>query len=528
MKGKLTLQQRLAVPVILLGLITLLSNVLAVFSINNVNANAGTIVDEYMVSESNLEDIRQSMMDIHRLALSHIVAADHATMIRLVQEIKAAEAILDEKLADYEPFAEEAGQDDYRALLRAYDSFKHALVRLVCASADSRTQDAYAMANGDVARYSDAAEEHLDTMYDAVSGQARTARDRLFWVYLSSLLISAVALVLGIVLVLAAFRIIRKYVIAPIRGAMDTLRDSSERISEVVGDVRRRTDSSSGSVCVLSEVTGQLSTALAGIAGGTAAIRTSASGTQEDAAAMADECAAINGYSAEMRTRAERMEQSAQAQIETVRARIDEILSVLQGAIQQSRNVDRIGILTKDILSISSNTDLIAINASIEATRAGAAGKGFAVVAREVRQLADSCAETAGHIQEVSTVVTGAVDYLANSAQELVDYLSSAIYAQFEQSIQSGKQYKEDAAYIGQSIETFNSRVERLRAAMDEVAGSISGISESIDDAASGVSGAEQSTRSLVADMTGIAARMGTNQEIVGELQKQMEVFANL
>ena len=55
----------------LLGLITLLSNVLAVFSINNVNANAGTIVDEYMVSESNLEDIRQSMMDIHRLALSH-------------------------------------------------------------------------------------------------------------------------------------------------------------------------------------------------------------------------------------------------------------------------------------------------------------------------------------------------------------------------------------------------------------------------------------------------------------------------
>ena len=72
---------------------------LAVFSINNVHANAGRIVDSSMASEERLEDIRRSVMDIHRLALSHIVAADHATMIQLVQEIKAEEAALDEKLA---------------------------------------------------------------------------------------------------------------------------------------------------------------------------------------------------------------------------------------------------------------------------------------------------------------------------------------------------------------------------------------------------------------------------------------------
>ena len=47
------------------------------------------------------------MMYIHRLALSHIVAADHATMIRLVQEIKAEEAVLDSQLADYEGFVAE-------------------------------------------------------------------------------------------------------------------------------------------------------------------------------------------------------------------------------------------------------------------------------------------------------------------------------------------------------------------------------------------------------------------------------------
>ena len=66
MKGKLTLQQRLILPVVLLGIVTLLSNILAVFSINNVHANAGRIVDECMVSEAQLENIRRSMMDIDR------------------------------------------------------------------------------------------------------------------------------------------------------------------------------------------------------------------------------------------------------------------------------------------------------------------------------------------------------------------------------------------------------------------------------------------------------------------------------
>ncbi len=64
MKGKLTLQQRLVLPILLLGLVTLLSNLLAVFGIHNVNANAGTIADEYMASEAQLEEIRRSMMDI--------------------------------------------------------------------------------------------------------------------------------------------------------------------------------------------------------------------------------------------------------------------------------------------------------------------------------------------------------------------------------------------------------------------------------------------------------------------------------
>ena len=528
MKGKLTLQQRLILPVVLLGLVALLSNILAVFSINNVHANAGTIVDEFMVSEARLEEIRRSMMDIHRLALSHIVAEDHATMIRLVQEIKAEEAALDERLAAYESAVDEGDMDTYRALLRDYDAFKHALVHLVCASADSKTQDAYATANGDVASYGGAAEADIDALYASVSAQAEAAQGRLTAVYITSLVVSAAALLAGILLVLAAFRIIRRYVITPIRDAMGMLQDSSERISGVVGEVRRRTQTSSGSVRQLSGLTERLSAALEEIAGSVSSITASTSGTQGDAKDMAEECAAITAYSADMRGRAEEMERSAQSEMEAVRARTEEIMSVLNRAIEQSHSVSQIGILTKDILSISSSTDLIAINASIEASRAGAAGKGFAVVAQEIRKLADACAETANHIQEVSGEVTGAVDYLSGSAQELADYLGRAILAQLERSVQAGQQYREDSAYIGHSMDAFNQRTDRLRIAMDEIAGSIASISGAIDGAASGLTGAAGSTRALVDDMAGITARMDTNQEIVGELQRQMDVFANL
>ena len=90
-------------------------------------------------------------------------------------------------------------------------------------------------------------------------------------------------------------------------------------------------------------------------------------------------------------------------------AKAEEILRSLNHAIEQSKSVDQIQSLTSGILSIAQQTQLIALNASVEATNAGNAGKGFAVVAREVRDLANSSQETANRIQEINSVVTSAV-----------------------------------------------------------------------------------------------------------------------
>ena len=77
-------------------------------------------------------------MNIHKMALSHIVATDYHTMITLVGQIKEEEAALDVMLADYEDYVTPDDQMVYETLLTDYEAFKHALVELVCASANSR------------------------------------------------------------------------------------------------------------------------------------------------------------------------------------------------------------------------------------------------------------------------------------------------------------------------------------------------------------------------------------------------------
>ena len=138
MKKKLTIQQRLILPIILLGVVALISNVLSVFSINNVDSNASKIVDNYMVDSETLQNIRHTTTNIHKMALSHIVAADYNTMITIVAEIKEEEKILETYLEEYQKYVTEDEEAIYEQLLENYDSFKHALVYLVCASADSK------------------------------------------------------------------------------------------------------------------------------------------------------------------------------------------------------------------------------------------------------------------------------------------------------------------------------------------------------------------------------------------------------
>ena len=164
----------------------------------------------------------------------------------------------------------------------------------------------------------------------------------------------------------------------------------------------------------------------------------------------------------------------------------------------------------------------------MEATNAGEAGRGFAVVAGEIRNLADSSQESANQIQTVNKIVTSAVYNLTENAQNLIDYMNQSVLTEFQEFAQSGRQYKEDAAYIRRTMDEFHERTERLKDSMSGIANSIHTITKAIDEGSNGISSVAGNTKNLADDIDDIAQRMGTNKEVVEGLEKETVVFDNL
>lgn len=524
----ISLKQRLIIPIALLGIVAFLSNILSVINIHNVNANASNIADNYMDSKSRLAEICQASMNIHKMALSHIVATDYDTMITLVQQIKEEESLLDDMLAEYKKHVAGEDKKQYESLLSNYDSFKHALVHLVCASAGHKTQDAYGFANGDVASYASAMEADIDAMNVSISEQTSDARKRLSAVYFISLAVGVAAVAACVLLVFADLKLITKYVVIPVKSILKTIQDSSGRINHMTGEVLEKTQDSKGSAAGLSALAHELSATIQKVAGNVAVINENTKSVREDVHNIAEECSAITDYTVHMDARADAMQQSAQKSVEITGAKAEEILHSLNDAIEKSRRVDQIKNLTGEILAISQQTRLIALNASVEAANAGAAGKGFAVVAREVRDLANSSRETANRIQSINEGVTSAVYNLSENAQNLIDYMSRSVLTEFQAFVQSGSQYKEDAACIRRFMDEFYERTECLKSSVSGIADSIGAITKAIDEGASGITGVAGNTKNLASDMEDIAQRMGVNQEVVEQLEKETVVFDNL
>ena len=528
MKKKLNIKYRLILPIVLLGTVALISNLLAVINIKNVNDNAANIADNYMEGKNHLAQIHQAVMNIHNMALSHIVATDYNTMITLVNDIKEAERELDGMLSDYEIYISDDDRDAYNTLLSDYDSLKHSLVFLVCASAASKTQDAYAFANGEVASCNTAVENSIRTLDESISARTQQARTQLSSVYLSSIITNSLSALACIILVLITVSLILRSVVRPIASALDTLQACSGRISGVVEEVLYRTQTSGKNATDLSALAEELSATIQEVSDSASHINRNAKSVQSDSEKMADECEKITAYCGAMNARAEEMGQSAQKSLDDTTAKVREILDVLNEAIEGSHSVDQVNLLTHDILAIASTTNLIALNAAVEAARAGDAGRGFAVVADEIRQLAASSSETANHIQKVNNTVTHAVYNLSENAQNLVTYIEESILKEFLAFVASGQQYQNDAAYIRQTMDSFNASTRGLKRSMTEIVGAIETITTAIDEGAAGISGVADSTQRLVNDMTEITRRMDTNHKVASELEKETITFANL
>ena len=200
-KRQSSIKIMVVVPMLILGIVSVISNIMAIRNIKNVNANASNIVDHYMAGTDKLSEIQKSVQNIHKMALTHILAMDFDTMIHVVEGIKEGEEELDGKLAEFQTFS---GQP-MNELMDTYAQFKQTILYLVAMSANRKTTEAYAVANGDLEKYGSSILNILQQMMDKLTDQSAQARVRLGEVYQTSLAENIGTIIVSLLALTVAF-----------------------------------------------------------------------------------------------------------------------------------------------------------------------------------------------------------------------------------------------------------------------------------------------------------------------------------
>ncbi|MBO4913018.1 MAG: methyl-accepting chemotaxis protein [Butyrivibrio sp.] len=575
MKKKASIRVMIMVPVLLLGFVSIFSNIMSLTNLRKVNKTASTIADDYMAAINQLDTIGQTSKNIHTLALSHIVATDFETMTSVITDIEAEEAVLDQTMSDYEKYVTSDSSASYDKMLTDYQSFTDAVKVLLAQSAAQKTKDAYATANGLVADSSKQLSTDINDIIVAFRNSSDAARQDLGTSYMIARLSGFVVIVISVLAVIIALYIVLRHVVSPVIkaeaelneiiesinrregdltkritvqsndeiGALSsginsfiehlqkifmTITNNSSAMDKVVSDVLGSVQASNSSAADLSALTEELSATMQEVSNSAGTINKNTEAVRAEVDEMADKSREINEYSKLMKEHADMMEQSARANMSETNAKVDNILASLNQAIADSQSVDQVNSLTDQIMSIATQTNLLSLNASIEAARAGAAGKGFAVVAGEIGALAENSKKTAGNIQEINSVVVNAAHNLSNSANELVDYMQNSILPEFAKFVEDGAKYRENANYIESVMTDFSNKTEGFKSSFNDIAASINSITASIEEGFRGVSSAAESTQTLVADMDNISKRMDENSRIAGELDDETAIFSKI
>lgn len=207
---------------------------------------------------------------------------------------------------------------------------------------------------------------------------------------------------------------------------------------------------------------------------------------------------------------------------------INEIKNTLEQSIENSKEAAQIQSLTENILQIASQTNLLSLNASIEAAHAGEAGKGFSVVAAQISELAESSRTIAKNIQEISTLVTESVTGLSSNSKKLLEFVNNDVLTDYDKFVAISDNYYNDAVNVNNILEEFTNGTSALKTTMSEMNHGINDISTTIEESANGTNDISSRIRNIASSVEAIKSQTAENQSIGNEQKKNVEVFKNI
>jgi len=230
-------------------------------------------------------------------------------------------------------------------------------------------------------------------------------------------------------------------------------------------------------------------------------------------------------YTTKINNKAQEIKANAETEQLDAKAKSKEMAMRAGEAMERSKAAGEIEILTGNILEIAEETNLLALNASIEAARAGDAGQGFAVVAGEIGKLAQNSANAAAKIQEVSKAVMEAVEALATETGNMVTFIETTAMNGYDKLMETCETYQEDAAQLQATMVRFEEQSQSLQSSISEVDDAIKAVDFAMEENARGVSGVTETVSDLTQNMVTLEEQANKNQRVSEELDNEVHKF---
>ncbi len=212
--------------------------------------------------------------------------------------------------------------------------------------------------------------------------------------------------------------------------------------------------------------------------------------------------------------------------IEKVSGQMDSINRSVSHSANVVRSLDsrsaEISQIVEVIASIASQTNLLALNAAIEAARAGEQGRGFAVVADEVRKLAeqsnDSANQIANLITEIQRETTSAVQAMDEGTREVETGIQIA-----HETGEAFRRIMNSTQDVADQIQEISSVAEQMSAATEQVTASILQLSSIAKESAASASSVAASTEEQRISMN----QLSTSAEQLNQMAKELQQMIN-